>query len=274
MNPNLPALINIVSDWHWSVWVLIILLVVVAIVIEGLWRYNRSISKTTDHDYTNSVQTNLATGSVIANKISNSPISIQYQTEPTKLSPPPQPIRLKSDPRAYVHQENRGISVDILPDENDTVACYCIIGQIELDGIVNDGLLRRITEHTARVSWSGGANGDEKHIDAGGRGVLNLVTIDKSGLKFQMQKGPRDTGPGYGFGKYKVELVFHAKTTSQRFEPRTFNVSFKCYESMLSDLPQNEKLTHVQHGELDPKTKNLNPQRRICLELTKEATYD
>jgi len=88
MNPNLPALINIVSDWHWSVWVLIILLVVVAIVIEGLWRYNRSISKTTDHDYTNSVQTNLATGSVIANKISNSPISIQYQTEPTKLSPP------------------------------------------------------------------------------------------------------------------------------------------------------------------------------------------
>jgi hypothetical protein len=176
--------------------------------VANLWKEGRTETINPQQSDNHSVQSPNSMGSITAENIINSPISIQLQSEPLQSSKTPKPIRLKSDPRASIHQENRGISVDIHSDEDDTVDCYCVISQIDLDGIANKELYDYITEHSPRVSWSGGANGDVKHIDAHSRGVLNLVTIEKSGLKFKMHKGARNTGLGIWISEIQGSACF------------------------------------------------------------------
>lgn len=227
MNPNLPPLINVVSKWHWSVWVLFSLLVVAAIVIEGLWRYNRDENRGSSRDYPiikskakEQSQSLVVGGDNYGQIIQLSNSEKQNETRiPRSIDLPIEMVK---------NEESIGVSVS---SPHSDIDCRCTLESIEVNGEASEELYRRLTTISNLVSWSQGSSDGTKRIYAGSRTLLNIATLTWQGLEFNMQSGNHDTGDeeNYGTGTYKLELSLRGKVGKDDFLPKPFGVSFNCW---------------------------------------------
>ncbi|MGB3059049.1 MAG: hypothetical protein WBE17_04865, partial [Anaerolineae bacterium] len=88
-------------------------------------------------------------------------------------------------------------------------------------------------------SWSGGS--DEqigvKHIDSGGIGEINLVSLRGMGsLVFETAKGER--GKNRNIGIYEVDLVLQGKINDNDFRKKPFKIRFEyIFEGEQASIP-------------------------------------
>lgn len=113
-------------------------------------------------------------------------------------------------------------------DNDNLLKCFCMLKTIKFNGHIDGELKYQITQHTNRISWSGGSdeNVGVKHIDSGGIGEINLVSLRGIGiLVFETAKGQR--GKNLKTGIYEVGLVLQGKIGSSDFRKKPFNIHFE-----------------------------------------------
>jgi hypothetical protein len=113
-------------------------------------------------------------------------------------------------------------------DNDNLLKCFCVLKSIKFNGHIDDELKYQITQHTNRISWSGGSeeNVGIKHIDSGGIGEINLVSLRGIGtLVFETAK--RQRGKNLNTGIYEIDLVLQGKIGDNDFRKKPFNVRFE-----------------------------------------------
>lgn len=126
--------------------------------------------------------------------------------------------------------------------ENQPTKFYCVLKSIMVNGSLDTDLKNHITEHTSRVSWSGGSNdGQEgvKNIDGKDKGHLNIVSRTERGLVFEMTKGEIPLGIKIGVFTLNLELW---REISQGYSKTPFEITFEGYHETpsFSEGEQNQ----------------------------------
>lgn len=147
-------------------------------------------------------------------------------------------VRLTDKPRDGTPYISAIITLGQSPQPR-TMDCYVVLKSLSLDGVPRDDLTQRVTEHTSRVSWSGGddAKVGIKVIDAATSATLNIANLSMSGLSFLMAKGRIGN---FKKGAYEVSLELRGSIDSMKIDPVPIIVSFEYYDD-------SEKQTHP-HG--------------------------
>lgn len=108
---------------------------------------------------------------------------------------------------------------------------FCLLKSIKHDGKDAPDLFLYAVEHTHRISWSSGdfkgLKEGECLIDKESNGTLNIVSITKNKLTFQMAKGERV--PNCQPGKYDIELEINRQKNTGSFIGRRFWISIDYY---------------------------------------------
>ena len=135
-------------------------------------------------------------------------------------------------------REKPYISVIITNKEKHSLRFYCVLKSIVFNGNIDTGLTNRITEHTPRISWSGGADEDVgiKAIDGQHKGTLNVISLNESGLTFEMAKGAREAG--IRIGVFLLNMELHREFENNEFKSTPLQIMFECYTEK---IPENEQ---------------------------------
>ena len=130
------------------------------------------------------------------------------------------------------------ISVSITNKEKHSLKFYCVLKSIVINGNMDTKMTNRITEHTSRVSWSGGSDEDVgiKSIDGLTKGTLNIVSLNGRGLAFEMAKGERSAGMEKGVFILNMEL--YREVENNKFKNTPFTIMAECYTE---PIPVNQQ---------------------------------
>ncbi len=132
------------------------------------------------------------------------------------------------------------ITATIENRENKSLRFYCVLKSIQINGKIDAELKKRVTEHTPRISWSGGSDEDigVKLIDSEGQGILNIVSVTIRGLTVETAKGERYIGKKDD--TFKFNLVLYKEIGKNNFARIPFSIMFEGYFDIASESIQKE----------------------------------
>ncbi len=132
-------------------------------------------------------------------------------------------------------------------DNARLLKCFCVLKSIKLNNHLDNELMQQITQHTHRISWSGGSDNNPgiKYIDSVAE--LNLVSLRGLGaLVFETAKGQR--GENLVTGIYDVDLILRGKMGDSDFREKPFSIRFEyVFEGEQTSMPFRD---HILSGKL------------------------
>lgn len=134
-----------------------------------------------------------------------------------------------------VMREKPYISANVVNKDKKALKFFCVLKSIEYNGDISDGITKQVTEHSPRMSWSGGSDEEVgiKIIDGEQDGTLNFVSLTNKRLTFETAKGP--VLSDFDRGVYKLNLQINRQISDSKFRKKNFHIVFEYYLDDVGD---------------------------------------
>lgn len=189
--PSLPPLWKILPSWEWGTWLFILIVILLMIVIEGLWKYNKQTRSKKDV-----LQPKVDDRSQKVEQIGEGNTALQAGRDININNPSPQENVKNTEPEAGLQVDAKLIRssfarISVQNIGSTTISgCYGRIHKIvHLQPVykLEEDITDFINENGSFISWSGGSHEGEKEIVKDDTKYLNIAELVGPTVIFRLQ---------------------------------------------------------------------------------------